>query len=202
MSKENNIKIRLIFSDDIQRANYRRFDIDISRERESWSITGEAMSPNSFQIDMCGAIHEAILQMAPDLKPFVDLHLSDLDGVPMHAVENAYYWAGGTKWNNSDDNSPPNVNNLASHLRISKDEAEQLRVKVMDEKITKEEFADIVNAMRPRWKQESSELNEKFDNIIKNQKSAIVRRNDNAYDLSVYADDIAGLMETAPSLTP
>lgn len=35
-----------------------------------------------------GAAHELILKLFPHLKPLADLHLSDIDGVPMHAAEN------------------------------------------------------------------------------------------------------------------
>jgi len=40
----------------------------------------------------CGCLHEEILQYRADLKMFVDLHLSNLNGIPMHAEANGWYW--------------------------------------------------------------------------------------------------------------
>lgn len=42
-----------------------------------------------------GANHELILSGLPHLKPLADLHLSDIDGVPMHAEANGWYWLLG-----------------------------------------------------------------------------------------------------------
>ena len=60
-----------------------------------------------------GCIHEEIIKHFPQLQPLVDVHLSDEDGVPMHAYANAGYWAGHTKYQEFDSFK------LAKHLRIS-----------------------------------------------------------------------------------
>jgi hypothetical protein len=46
----------------------------------------------------CGAIHDTILEHYPELAPLVELHLSEADGIPMHAEANARYWCGLSKW--------------------------------------------------------------------------------------------------------
>lgn len=46
----------------------------------------------------CGAIHEIILAHFPELAPLVEVHLSEPDGVPMHAEANARYWCGFSKY--------------------------------------------------------------------------------------------------------
>lgn len=44
--------------------------------------------------DVFGAAH-AIIAKVRGMDRFVRLHLADLDGVPMHAVENGVYWMSG-----------------------------------------------------------------------------------------------------------
>jgi len=46
----------------------------------------------------CGAIHEIILEHFPELAPIVKVHLSEPDGLPMHAEANARYWCGLSKY--------------------------------------------------------------------------------------------------------
>lgn len=88
-----------------------------------FSITGliKYQAKNNRWIDMGGgAIHDEILQHFPELQPLVDIHLADSNGVPMHAVDNAGYWAGETKWETL------HLDRLAHHLRVSKKQASEM----------------------------------------------------------------------------
>lgn len=81
-----------------------------------FSITGEIQwqaKNNRWMEGAGGCIHDEILQHFPQLQLLVDMHLSDENGVPMHAYENAAYWAGQTKYQKFDEMR------LAKHLRIS-----------------------------------------------------------------------------------
>ncbi len=91
-------------------------------DKAYFSITGEVYNPRSRRRGgdgtlICGAIHDVIVSYWPHLQPLVNIHLSDIDGVPMHAAANAAYWAGLTKY------QPLDVAALARHLRITADMA-------------------------------------------------------------------------------
>lgn len=43
-----------------------------------------------------GAAHDICLEVWPEIKPIIDLHLADVDtGEPMHAEANGFYWLAG-----------------------------------------------------------------------------------------------------------
>lgn len=66
-----------------------------------------------------GCIHEEIVKHFPKLQPLVDVHLSDENGLPMHAYANAAYFAGHEGYEKQ-------TNLLAKHLRISEDQANEM----------------------------------------------------------------------------
>lgn len=64
------------------------------KKRGTWS--GRAAKRNGRDMSLLGCDHDTILRVFPSLAPIVACHLADLDGVPMCAVVNGwYYYSGG-----------------------------------------------------------------------------------------------------------
>lgn len=88
-----------------------RLDDECNNWHSDFSITWET------SCGACGCIHEEILKHYPNLKIFIDLHLSDSFGAPMFALENGMFFV---KEGRSD---------LAmSHFRCSKEELQKISV--------------------------------------------------------------------------
>ncbi len=82
-----------------------------------FSLTADGRDRGS---EFGGCCHDEILKQWPDLQPLADLHLSTIDGVPMHCVANGFYHLGGTHWQR------PQFDVAARHFRISEDDARKL----------------------------------------------------------------------------
>ena len=120
-----------------------------------------------------GAIHDEILKAFPELADIAALHLSDIDGKPMHSFENGRYWAGFTKWEDG------NSRILANHWRISQDDAAGLLYDALNAQCQniEVETGDIIleetllkefhDNQIPRWKGEA-------DAAIKKHKLTLV----------------------------
>ena len=92
-------------------------------ENSYFSIGGDIyrLARNGRNVWECGGcIHEEIVKHFPELQFLVDMHLADEDGVPIHAYENAAFFAGQTKYQEFDSSK------LAKHLRISPELAEDM----------------------------------------------------------------------------
>jgi len=70
---------------------------DCRNGHEHFSLTANIYekTPRGWRDVGGGCCHEHILALRPNLAPFAALHLSDQDGVPMHAFSNAWYWFQG-----------------------------------------------------------------------------------------------------------
>lgn len=112
-----------------------------------------------------GCIHEDILQHLPDLKDAIALHLSTMDGVPMHCLENGYYYC--THIATESDvkyKSDVKVGELefsdkviADHFRIHESNVPELR------KLSKVELQAWILTQMPRWKKEADEVIKKYN---------------------------------------
>ena len=60
-----------------------------------FAITGEIYRKKrngTWELGLCGCIHDEILKYFPEFSDFVALHLSNSYGQPMYSVENGIYW--------------------------------------------------------------------------------------------------------------
>ena len=135
---------------------------DGSGGRPYFSITADLCADSTFRgskIHACGCLHDEILAVCPELKPFVDLHLSELDGSPSHAEENGWYWlakACGIKQPYEPDQSELDCFAFfMKHSRMSGPEAHELVKKVKFAKNPRGVWAKAIDGLSPRWKAEA-----------------------------------------------
>lgn len=75
-----------------------RLNDECRNGHEDFSITADVDEKEGrglWRDSMSGCCHEHILSLKPELAPFVALHLSSWQGVPMHSASNAWYWFQG-----------------------------------------------------------------------------------------------------------
>jgi hypothetical protein len=63
---------------------------------EGFSITAtirkKSKTSRRYEVITGGCCHKQILEVAPELQLFVDLHLCDFRGYPMYYIDNSYYY--------------------------------------------------------------------------------------------------------------
>lgn len=90
-----------------------------------------------------GCMHDTVARVAPDLRPLIALHLSDVHGAPVHWEANGWYWlagaCGGLGERYHGGNSTPERSTddclriFAEHARITVDDARAIRAWIVDE---------------------------------------------------------------------
>jgi len=123
---------------------YEQYDRDSTRSETG---SGEVFLISS------GSSAQVIKRYFPHLRDAWVLHLSNIDGVPLHVLENGYYYLTHLvdgKLEFGDDV-------VAKHFRIKESEVQALRI------LTKSELAQWIPAELPRWKREAEEVIAKYN---------------------------------------
>ena len=123
--------------------------IEVSKTNwEYFSITFEIEWRN--RVECCGAGEEYIRKhFGNQFDDILALHLSSSDGVPLHALENGFYYL-------QNPNEYP-IEVSAKHFRISNEEAEELRP------LSKDQLSQWIEHRKPIWKQEADEVRKKYN---------------------------------------
>lgn len=150
-----------------------RCDDECRNGHDSWAITADLYKEGTKSFternwESGGCLHDEILKAKKSLKPFIDLHLSDGEGVPMYAVENGFYYYSAqypspSTWFEA----------LCNHLRIDSAEGNSLIESlnsIPDNDVRKSQFSAYCEKQKPRWKAESeaakTQLKKLIDGVI------------------------------------
>lgn len=133
-----------------------RLDDKHNNGHQDFSITGAMWEIGEPRTEIntvsCSCIHEDILEAFPEFLPFVKLHLSDYDGVPMYAIENMrYHIANGFNYTRVKDDAF--VHKYCDYYRITKAEFEELSTAKADSLYFHYVFESL--PIRARWKEEA-----------------------------------------------
>ena len=93
------------------------------------------------------------------------LHLSSEEGVPMHAVENGYYYIECIKGEKPND-TKFDANTVAAHFRIEEKTAKDL----IKNTNSKEDMIEYVESQKERWKQEADKALAVINEVKQNLK--------------------------------
>ena len=100
-----------------------------------------------------GCCHNEIEKYFPQLKPFINLHLSDGEGVPMYAFENGLYHFKEDKLKG------------ANYIRTTLDKVKHIDTSNSSKCVL--DFAKVVESLRPQWLKEANECKKLLTKLIK-----------------------------------
>jgi hypothetical protein len=140
------------------------FAVTVDLHLESLSGQTPCFSATVSGKEVGGSDHKLLLKLWPEAKVVVALHCSTEDGIPMHAVENGFYYYqifkgvarhhdykkdDGTRW----------FEVLCRHLRITPAKCQRLIAKLDTLKPEEQKmmFGAFCIEQRPRWKKEADQ---------------------------------------------
>jgi hypothetical protein len=96
--------------------------------------------------DSCGN-HEIVSAAFPHLRDMIALHMSNIDGVPMHAIENGWYFFTNAAYVPPEQQWRSGIQRAEAYLRAP--------AGYFDGVVTKDEFVAKIDELRPVWKAEA-----------------------------------------------
>lgn len=131
----------------------------IGDQTSYFSVTVQGWTSLRRDPDVAGAGHELALKAFPSLKPLVALHLSDKDGVPLHAEANGWYWLREAK-----ESALPG-DWVGKGLTREQMAETYLRAPAgyFDGVTDRADFADRVDKLRPVWLAEAQAAIQRFE---------------------------------------
>jgi len=204
------MKTKIVLSaKELQDSDFKRFAIEIGLDDEcknghnDFAITATAWYKDCGQIGGC--CHEKILELRPDLKPFIDLHLCRETGEPSFAVENGFYYYELMQKDSVDGDYTKYFKILKNHLRITENELLDLIISIMDKKINgshideikknqKLVFSDFVETLKPRWKAEADQAKDLLISLIGDNDKPIIS------EYEIHAQDFLNTTNTEISI--
>lgn len=132
-------------------------DDDCRNGHNDFSITADIYTAGKPHTDRYfisgGCCHEEILKVMPELKIFVDLHLADVTGARMYAIDNGFYHLQGVI-GTAEHNHTLTLSKFAEYMRITEQQAQYLCENAPDQQI----FAYHLEKMGivEQWKQEAN----------------------------------------------
>lgn len=106
---------------------------------------------NKYECSSAGRIHDEILKVFPSMADIISLHLSDIDGTPIHALEDGFY-----NWSRGD------YDEVKSLLRLTDEQLAEL-LDIMRGSGEKNSFANYVATQKARWKSEADAIISKYN---------------------------------------
>jgi len=152
----------------------------VIRTDKYFSVTGNVYKDkaaftngNDNAITCCGCIHDIILDAFPELQHLVDLHLSDLNGMPMHALDNGWYYyqimRGVAKYHTKEKGDWAKYYKvLRQHLRVSEyglNKMIESWEKADTEESKKIAFTVSLNGLQRKWRRQAETALEMIEKL-------------------------------------